>query len=137
MTPLPLPVCVYLIGPESTGKTRVFEALKARLHLDSSNSIPEGQLPLPRRPATAETADAHLLAVARRICVEKGWTGHTTNTIERQMYFLEQHLAEEAARADQGVAFVTDRSTLDCVAYAKLLWAFSFLNRARGVELTL
>lgn len=43
MTAPALPVSIYLIGPESTGKTRVFEALKAHLGLDDKSSIPEGK----------------------------------------------------------------------------------------------
>lgn len=94
--PQALHTSIYLVGPESTGKTTLFTALSSHLSLSPPQLIPE---------------------VARALLHSQHWTGSETQTLFHQRAILHATLEEEERR--EGTV-LSDRCALDCVAYAKL-----------------
>lgn len=93
-------ISVYLIGPESTGKTTLFRALVTRLALPAQRTVPE---------------------VARALMQTQGWTGHDTGVLSRQMAIATATLEAEERAATSNKGVVADRNALCCCVYLKRL----------------
>lgn len=120
------PVSIIIIGPESTGKTYLFERLIKSLSIPVSRTIPE---------------------VARALMLSKSWKGIETEMLERQEMIVDftSNAEEEMMRRIQEVnvdhaggenglerngrveevsskiSMISDRAGLCCLVYARLL----------------
>ncbi|KAK7038875.1 hypothetical protein VNI00_010507 [Paramarasmius palmivorus] len=91
---------IYIIGPSSTGKTTLCNALAEHLGLPPS---------------------AHIREVARHVITSRGWTRKDIGLLEMQQAILDAHAAreeEEMARNPPHKVLLCDRSTIDPVVYA-------------------
>lgn len=102
----PSPIQVYVIGPSSTGKTTLCNAVAKSLKLSSRCFITE---------------------VARQVMRTRGFTREDVGTIEMQRAIMQAQLEEEAKaceRARRGNTgdglILSDRSGIDPVVYAIL-----------------
>ncbi|KAI0343648.1 hypothetical protein BDW22DRAFT_1356136 [Trametopsis cervina] len=94
---------VFVVGPSSSGKTTLCNAIAAKLHLD------------PRR---------HIKEVARDVMRTQGFSRHTVKTYEMQHAIMVAQLREEMrvlAMPPDGstqLQMLSDRSAVDPVVYA-------------------
>ncbi|KAI0063599.1 hypothetical protein BV25DRAFT_1854021 [Artomyces pyxidatus] len=96
---------IYVVGPSSTGKTTLCNALAARLGLSS---------------------EVYITEVARKVMRERGFTRDDVGKVEMQRAIMEAQLAyDESARIYAGGrggagVVLSDRSAVDAVVYAEL-----------------
>jgi len=91
---------IYIVGPSSTGKTTLCEALAKRLNLE---------------------APAYTTEVAREIIRTHGFTRKNIGMLEMQVAIMEAHLErEEEIDGRTGQIRLCDRSAVDPIVYAIL-----------------
>ncbi|KAJ2928198.1 hypothetical protein H1R20_g8893, partial [Candolleomyces eurysporus] len=90
---------IYIIGPSSTGKTTLCDALAKRLGLESA---------------------AYVKEVARRVMREKGYSRDTVGNLQMQLDIMEAHSNEEEKALEAANLVLCDRSAIDPIAYAIL-----------------
>ncbi|TFK70693.1 hypothetical protein BDN72DRAFT_838638 [Pluteus cervinus] len=95
---------IYIIGPSSTGKTTLCQALVRKLGLSEKAVVAE---------------------VARDVIKARGWTRDDVGKLELQEAILEAHIAQETRIREDGLDTVQlcDRSAVDPIVYAALLAA--------------
>ena len=94
------PKALYVVGPSSTGKTTLCEALAIRLSLKSP---------------------AYIKEVARDVMRRTGYSRDTINQIAMQKaILLAQTEADQKARKENNRLLLSDRSAVDPVVYAYL-----------------
>ncbi|KAM3067002.1 hypothetical protein ACMFMG_011784 [Clarireedia jacksonii] len=105
------PPNIYLIGPQCTGKSTLLEALRAYYAIDSNREFENQRVECP----------AIIEEVVRRVMRENGFSVQDLKDAHRgfelqQRVLLEQYHAEEII---QGEWYISDRSGLDALVYAK------------------
>ncbi|KAJ7598371.1 AAA domain-containing protein [Mycena floridula] len=91
--------CIYVVGPSSTGKTTLCDALTSRLGLASSSYVKE---------------------VAREVMQTRGFTRNTIGLMEMQEAIMDAQLGRENQCLAQSQILLCDRSAVDPVVYAVL-----------------
>ncbi|THU86804.1 hypothetical protein K435DRAFT_731257 [Dendrothele bispora CBS 962.96] len=91
--------CIYLVGPSSTGKTTLCNALAAKLTLPKSCIVSE---------------------VAREVLRTQGFTRKDIGLLEMQRAIMEAHLKRESEASEENDILLCDRSAIDPIAYAVL-----------------
>ncbi|KAJ6471593.1 AAA domain-containing protein [Mycena vitilis] len=87
---------IYLVGPSSTGKTTLCNALAKRLGLNGSQIVTE---------------------VARRVIKELGLGRENIGLLEMQQAIMLAHLEQEQ-QSGEGITQLCDRSAVDPIVYA-------------------
>jgi len=110
---------IYIIGPSSTGKTTLCDALASRLGLKAPTFITE---------------------VARDVMERDGYTRNDVGKLEMQVAIMEAQLLREnearAAAARTGRIMLSDRSAIDAIVYAVLNSANEDEGQRRFQKLT-
>jgi len=105
------PKIIYIVGAQSTGKTRLLEALKA--YFDHAAEVAESEL---QKPIVIKE-------VARTVLKKHNFTALDITTSPTRALLLQklilnaQHYAEDET---SGKWFISDRSGLDPIVYAKV-----------------
>ncbi|KAF9521528.1 AAA domain-containing protein [Crepidotus variabilis] len=93
-------ISFYIIGPSSSGKTTLCEALSKRLGIHDGAFVRE---------------------VARTVMKEKGYSRDTIGSLQMQKDIMEAHFVQESSLDNSGFKIrVCDRSAIDAVVYAIL-----------------
>lgn len=92
-------VSIYVIGPSSTGKTTLCNALAQKLALEGS---------------------AYVTEVARHVMREKGYSRDTIGSLQMQEDIMEAHFLREQEGMATHAVRVCDRTAIDPVIYAIL-----------------
>ena len=96
---------IYVVGPSSSGKTTLCNALAAQVHLDPARHIEE---------------------VARTVMRTQGFSRHTVHTYEMQHAIMvaqakeEQRVISMSIDATSRLQLLSDRSTIDPIVYASI-----------------
>ncbi|PQE34072.1 P-loop containing nucleoside triphosphate hydrolase protein [Rutstroemia sp. NJR-2017a WRK4] len=111
---------IYLIGPQCAGKTTLLEALRVYYAIDANREFENHRA---ERPAIIEE-------VVRRVMRRKGFNVQDLKNVDRgfelqRCVLLEQYNAEEML---QGEWYISDRSGLDALVYAKAFAAKKLEN---------
>ncbi|KAF8816739.1 hypothetical protein BYT27DRAFT_7154123 [Phlegmacium glaucopus] len=92
-------VSIYILGPSSTGKTTLCNALAQKLELEES---------------------AYVTEVARHVMKMKGYSRDTISSLQMQEDIMEAHLLLEEKSVVRHTVRVYDRTAIDPIVYAIL-----------------
>jgi len=111
------PSNIYIIGAQSTGKTTLVRALQHHFDAYQTPSSSSSSSSLPTKPQV-------ITEVARGVLVEHSFTAHDITSsparaLALQELILKAQASAESAALDAGTWFISDRSGVDPIVYAR------------------